>query len=58
MTEESYRKRHPSAVTAVELADIAGVEVNTIRKIAGELFDMLEKDMENGVLVANEARIP
>jgi len=34
------------AVTAVELADIAGVEANTVRKIAKELLDMLERDLQ------------
>ena len=34
------------AVTAVELADIAGVEANTVRKIAKELLDMLGRDMQ------------
>lgn len=34
-------------VTAAELAGIAGVEANTVRKVAKELFDMLEKDLYN-----------
>ena len=38
--------RHRQTITAVELANIAGVEANTVRKIAKEMFDMLEKDME------------
>ena len=33
-------------VTAVELADIAGVEANTVRKIAKELLEMLERDLQ------------
>ncbi len=38
------------SITAVELADIAGVEANTVRKIAKELFDMLKRDVEMGGL--------
>ena len=34
------------AVTAVELADIAGVEANTVRRIAKELLDMLGRDLQ------------
>ena len=34
-------------VTAAELAGIAGVEANTVRKIAKELLDMLERDLRD-----------
>lgn len=41
-------------VTAVELADIAGIEANTVRKIAAELLEMLRNDMENKGLTGVE----
>jgi len=35
-----------SAITSAELACIAGVEPNTVKKIAGELLGMLRRDVE------------
>ncbi len=46
MPEQPQSRRHQPSVTAVELADIAGVKANTVRVIARELFEMLERDME------------
>jgi hypothetical protein len=42
----TWPRRHRLDVTAVELANIAGVEANTVRKIAAELLSMLERDMQ------------
>jgi len=43
------------AVTATELAGIAGVEASTVLKIAKELFGMLEKDLHNELAGKDES---
>ena len=62
MTREEPAGALPPAlrrqVTAVDLAHIAGVDSNTVRKIASELLDMLKRDMENSGPAAEEVDVP
>lgn len=39
-----------SAVSAEKLARIAGVKVETVRRMLRELFDLLQQDSEIGAL--------
>ena len=38
-------------VSAERLAEIAGVEATTVRRLADELIELLEQDLENKVVV-------
>jgi DNA-directed RNA polymerase specialized sigma24 family protein len=44
-----------SGVSAKELAKIAGVKAATVRKIAHELLELLERDLESRGVAAREA---
>lgn len=57
MTEEDCPvegRRMRQRMTAAELAGIAGVEANTIRRIASELLDMLERDLQSSERTLHE----
>jgi len=43
-----------SGVSAEELAKIAGVKAATVRKIARELLELLERDLESHGVAATE----
>jgi hypothetical protein len=47
MTSAQIAPLRVHSVTATELAGIAGVEASTVRKIANELFEMLDNDLRN-----------
>jgi len=50
------RPRHARLeVTAVTLADITGVEANTVRNIAKELFEILERNVESRGPIIDES---
>jgi len=40
-------------VSAERLAEIAGVEATTVRRLADELIELLEQDFENKVVVVS-----
>jgi len=44
-----------SAVSAEELAKLAGVSASTVRKIANELLEVLKTDFESQGIRPNEA---
>ncbi|HYB75509.1 MAG TPA: hypothetical protein VEC08_00985 [Nitrososphaerales archaeon] len=43
-----------SSVTAEELARVAGVKAATVRRIAHELLELLERDLESHGVAARE----